>query len=188
MNMLNTFLMLGHAAHGGEGGFWSGMSHPVTGQDHLLAMVAVGLLAVHGSGGESGRVDWRLPLAFLAGMFAGGVLGLFPVLEEPFELGIVLSVTFFGVLLLVASPRLHLLLPGLIAGFALFHGHAHVLEGPDGGALWSYAAGFLAGTAALLGAGVLAGLILLEIPRARVWGIRLAGAGAVVMSLVFLFE
>ncbi len=184
MNALHSLMLLGHAAHGVEHGFWSGMSHPVTGLDHLLAMVAVGLLAARGAG----RISPALPVAFLVGMSAGGMLGLLPLLTEPIELGIVLSVTFFGLLLLWEPTGLRRLTPGLIAGFALFHGHAHVLEGPSGSALWSYAAGFLAGTAALLGAGVLLGLVLRELPRVRVWGIRLAGAGAVVMSLVFLFE
>lgn len=184
MNFLIPFEVFGHVARGAEAGFASGMSHPVTGLDHLLAMVAVGLLAVN----RDTAVSWRLPLAFLAGMTVGGVLGLFPLLEEPFEPGIALSVVFFGGLLLWTGPGLRRLTPGLVAGFALFHGHAHVLEGPSGSALWSYAAGFLTGTAALLGAGILLGHILNELPAARVWGVRLAGAGAVVMGLLFLLD
>jgi urease accessory protein len=180
--MNEFFWMLSHAGHVSESGFFSGMSHPVTGLDHLLAMVAVGLLAVRGVEG----VAWKLPLAFLGGMIAGGLLGLFPLMEEPFEPGIALSVSFFGLLLLWRHPALERLAPGLIAGFALFHGHAHVMEGPTGTGLWLYSAGFVSGTAVLLGGGILLGLIFRELPRVQNWGIRLAGTAAVIFGLIFL--
>lgn len=182
MNVL-LFPVLGHAFPAGEGIFLSGLSHPVLGLDHLLAMVAVGLLAVRGTA----EVRWWIPGAFLAGMVAGGVLGIFPVLSEPAEGMIVLSMAVFGVVLAVSVRGLERFLPWIVGGFAVFHGHAHVLEGPAGLGLAVYGVGFLLGTAGLMAGGVLGGLICREVPRGS-WGLRLAGAGVVVMSLIFFLQ
>ena len=181
---MNTFFMtmvVGHAMPAGQSPFLSGLSHPVMGLDHLLAMVAVGLLAARGNA----SVQWQVTGAFLGGMVLGGVLGLFPVLSEPLELGIVLSMTVFGLILVLNQPGLKRCLPGIAGGFALFHGHAHVLAGPEGGALMSYGAGFVLGTVALMAAGVLVGFICREVPKGS-WGFRLAGLAVLGMSLVFL--
>ena len=62
------------AAHTGRGtGVVDGVLHPLTGLDHLLAMVAVGVLAVLAV--PRGRV-WTAPAAFLGGMIVGGVAGM----------------------------------------------------------------------------------------------------------------
>ena len=53
-------------------GFAAGFGHPLSGLDHLLAMTAVGLWAVQ----RGGRALWLAPLAFLAAMTLGGVLGM----------------------------------------------------------------------------------------------------------------
>ncbi|MEO0999596.1 MAG: HupE/UreJ family protein, partial [Pseudomonadota bacterium] len=56
----------------GDAGFLSGFFHPLLGFDHLLAMVAVGLLSVQ----IGGRAVWTVPAAFLVFLAAGGGLGL----------------------------------------------------------------------------------------------------------------
>ncbi|MEW5726225.1 MAG: HupE/UreJ family protein, partial [Pseudomonadota bacterium] len=53
-------------------GFAAGLSHPVGGLDHLLAMVTVGLWAAQ----DGGRAVWAVPAAFLASMVGGGLLGM----------------------------------------------------------------------------------------------------------------
>src|SRR5829696_401041 len=58
----------GHGPHGLGGGVW----HIVSGVDHLLAALAVGLLAAQ----MGGRSLWSLPATFLAVMAAGGVIPL----------------------------------------------------------------------------------------------------------------
>ena len=58
---------------GGEAaGLLSGLRHPVSGLDHILAMVAVGLW-----GAQLGRpAVWLLPVTFPMVMAFGGMLGL----------------------------------------------------------------------------------------------------------------
>ena len=57
-----------HPGHG-RAGLGSGLAHPVTGVDHLLAMVAVGVVAA--AAVERGRT-WLAPTAFLGGMLERG--------------------------------------------------------------------------------------------------------------------
>ena len=140
-------------AHPGDhaGGFAHGFAHPVLGLDHLLAMVIVGIWAV-----RSGRRVWLLPALFVTFMAAGAALGGLPL---PFvEPMILVSILVFG-LGTVLAKRLPLWLGGvLVAGFALFHGHAHFAEMPDTSTV-GFFAGMLIATALLHGIGV--GLALL---------------------------
>src|SRR6476660_332538 len=68
--------------------FSSGFLHPLTGPDHLLAMVAVGLWA----GLNGGRAVWAWPVAFVGVMLIGGVLGMTGVALPAVESGILASV------------------------------------------------------------------------------------------------
>src|SRR5258707_6304090 len=92
-----TLAMLAPAfAHTGVGdanGFVHGFTHPISGIDHILAMVAVGLFAAH----LGGRALWLVPLSFVAMMAVSGALGM-AGLGLPFvEVGIALSVVILGV-------------------------------------------------------------------------------------------
>ena len=58
---------MAHPFHVASGSFATGFAHPFLGLDHLLAMVAVGILAVQ----QGGSSTWRLPLAFCTAMAAG---------------------------------------------------------------------------------------------------------------------
>lgn len=134
---------LAHAGHG-TGGFWTGALHPVGGADHVLAMVAVGILAAMGGR----QAVWALPGAFVAAMLAGALAGAagmpFPAVEPV----ILASVTVLGVMVALAA-RLPLgagLAIVVLAGLA--HGWAHGSEGPAGG-LAPYAAGFVLATLGL---------------------------------------
>jgi urease accessory protein len=132
--------------------FAAGFRHPLTGLDHLLAMVAVGLWA----GLAGGRALWVWPLAFVGVMLAGGALAMAGVPLPLVEPGILASVVILG-LLVLAAARLPVAVGAmLIAGFALLHGHAHGAELPDGAAAFAYAAGFAIATALLhaLGLGI----------------------------------
>src|SRR6202035_4975153 len=53
-------------------GFADGVLHPLTGLDHVLAMVAVGLLAAQ----LGGRALWAVPASFVAVMAAAGIAGM----------------------------------------------------------------------------------------------------------------
>jgi urease accessory protein len=143
-------------AHPGHGGhlFVDGWEHPFSGWDHLLAMVAVGLLAVRM--GE--RAIWIIPCTFLGSMLAGGLLARIGLPLPGVEWGIMASVLVLG--LLIATTTVVPLKYGvlLVAVFAALHGHAHAAEMAAGGSLATYAAGFLLATAALHVGGVALGL------------------------------
>ena len=64
-----------HPGHDAGIGYVSGALHPLGGFDHLLALVAVGLLAAR----MGGRALLAIPAAFLALLAAGIVLGGFAV-------------------------------------------------------------------------------------------------------------
>ncbi len=166
-------------AAGAAAAFLYGLLHPLTGLDHLLAMVAVGLWAAL----AGGRALWALPLAFVVAMLAGGALGTLGVPMPAVEPVILASVIVLGALVALAA-RLPLgAAVALVALFGLAHGHAHGAEGP-GGSLAAYAAGFTLATAALIVAGLGLGLALGRLRRpllARALGMATVGAGAVLV-------
>ena len=144
---------LAHVGVGPTAGLAAGAVHPLTGIDHLLAMVAVGLWAAQ----LGGRSVWALPAAFMTAMALGAVTGMAGLAVPFVETGIVLSVILLGVAI-AASFR-----PNAAVGMAavalagVLHGHAHGTEMPLDASGLTYAAGFLAATAALHAAGVLLG-------------------------------
>ncbi|MDP5306860.1 HupE/UreJ family protein [Paracoccus spongiarum] len=153
--LLAPGVALAHPGHG-QGQFTAGLAHPLGGADHLLAMVALGLLAAQ----IGGRATWTLPLAFLGGMLAGGLAGLGGAALATVEPMILASVVILGALVAMAArPPLPVLLAGA-AAFGAAHGWAHGAEAPASG-IASYAAGFLTMTAALHLAGIGAGRALL---------------------------
>jgi urease accessory protein len=166
---------LGHPGHAGSE-FSDGWWHPLLGIDHLLAMIAVGLLAVR----LGGRALWMLPCGFLGGMLLGGMAAAAGVPCPRVESGIVASVLVLG--LLVAASQTVSLPIGLavVMAFAALHGHAHAAEMVAGGSFVSYAAGFLLATALLHATGIVAGMALARgiRPQAiRALGGAIAAAG-----------
>jgi len=160
---------ISHHVHG----FLAGVSHPLTGLDHLLAMLSVGLWASQ----KGGRALWLWPLAFMAAMVAGGVLGMSGLALPFVEPAIAASLLVLG-----AAIAATLTLPvaagaAIIALFGLFHGNAHGLEAPGSGAAL-YALGFLLATVALHGLGVALGL---SVRQGR--GTILVRAGAALIAV-----
>lgn len=144
-----------HPGHDGAG-VLHGFMHPLGGADHIIAMVAVGLLAAR----IGGRAIWLVPLSFVAAMAAGGVAGMSGLPVPYAEAGIAASVIVLG-----AIVALRLTMPvaaamGLVAFFAVFHGYAHGVEMPETASSLAYGAGFVAATALLHAVGVGLGLML----------------------------
>jgi urease accessory protein len=161
----------GHPASG----LLTGMLHPLLGLDHLLAMLAVGLWAAQ----QQGTARWVLPLAFVAAMLGGGLLG-FAGLQLPLlETGIAGSVLALGLLVALAVRPALPVATGLTALFALAHGVAHGLELPALPSPWGYPAGFVGCTAALhvVGYAVVRWLPRTTLPLIRLAGGASAGAG-----------
>jgi len=168
-------------AHPGHGvtSFSAGFTHPLTGLDHILAMVAVGLWAVQ----LGGRAVWLVPISFVATMIVGGALGMahFPL---PFvEHGILASVFILGLLVAFAA-RVPLAVSMTVVGlFALFHGHAHGAEMPDTAGGLSFGAGFVMATALWHCLGIGAGLAIGRLAQMKL--VRFAG-GAILLAGVAL--
>lgn len=147
-------IALAHPGHD-QGQFIGGLSHPVGGTDHLLAMVTLGLLAAQ----TGGRGLWALPAAFVGSMIAGGLAGWAGLPFAGVEPMILASVVILGALVAMAARLpLAVLLPG-VAVFGFAHGWAHGAEGPSQG-LALYALGFAIATMALHLAGIGAGQML----------------------------
>ena len=133
-----------------------GFFHPLTGIDHVLAMIAVGVLAAQ----YGGRALWLVPMSFLVAMAAAGAIGMAGIPVQIVEAGIGLSVVVLGLMIAFQFKPPTLVAMVVVGFFALFHGYAHGSEMPNGLAGLSFAAGFLFATALLLGAGVGLGLLL----------------------------
>lgn len=170
------------AAHTGRGpgGIVDGVLHPITGIDHLLAMLSVGVLAAVAA--PRGR-RWLVPAAFLGGMVAGGAAGLLDAPLPGAELLIVASVLLLGlaIALAVQGAGSWLLAALVLAGVA--HGHAHGAEAPTSANPVAYVAAFLVATGSLHLAGVGIGMAVEHRSRARVGiGAVTAAAGALLLA------
>jgi urease accessory protein len=134
-----------HTSTGLAGGFSMGFAHPLTGFDHLLAMISVGLW-----GAILGRpLIYALPIVFPGVMVLGAVLGMFAIPVPSIESGIALSVVVLGTCIAL-SVRAPVWAAALIVGtFALFHGYAHGRELPSAADPLGYSAGFVLATGLL---------------------------------------
>jgi urease accessory protein len=146
---------LAHTGTGLPGGFVSGFLHPLSGFDHMLAMVSVGLW-----GAFLGRpLIVALPVIFPTVMALGGALGMANVPLPRVELGIALSVLVMGGVIAFAF-RAPMWIACLIVGvFAIFHGYAHGKELPSAADPVGYSVGFVLATGLLHVAGIGLGLL-----------------------------
>lgn len=175
-------IALAHEEAGQATGFISGLVHPVSGFDHVLAMIAVGLWgAVLGP-----PAIWVLPVAFPLVMALGGMMGLLGFPLPGVELGIAVSAIVLGVMVLAeVRPRLWVA-AAIVAFFAIFHGHAHGRELPEGTSALLYSLGFVMATGLLHATGIVLGL-------AHRWAagrqfVRVAGVGVALGGIFFLWR
>jgi urease accessory protein len=159
----------------------SGVRHPISGLDHVLAMIAVGLW-----GAQLGApAIWLLPVAFPMVMAFGGMLGLMGIPLPGAEIGIAASAILLGAAVMFElRPRLFAA-AALVGFFAIFHGYAHGTELPPGQSGLLYSIGFVIATGCLHGVGITIGLL-----HRWGWGqkvVRLAGAGVAVAGLLFMW-
>jgi urease accessory protein len=169
-----------HDEQGQAIGFLAGLVHPVSGLDHVLAMIAVGVW-----GAQLGMPAlWILPVVFPMVMALGGMLGLLGVAIPGVEIGIALSALVLGVMVLLEA-RPPLAVAAVMVGlFAIFHGHAHGTELPEGASGLLYSIGFVVATGCLHGAGIAIGAVH-RFARGRV-ALRAAGAVVAIGGLYFL--
>ena len=173
---------LAHVQGGQAAGFLTGLAHPASGLDHVLAMIAVGLW-----GAQLGAPAlWLLPVTFPLVMAFGGFLGLLGIALPGVEVGIALSALALG-LAVATSWRPPLAVAALlVAAFAVFHGHAHGTELPQGQSGLTYSIGFVVATGLLHLAGIGIGVIH-RWPAGQA-ALRLLGAGVAAGGTYFLWR
>ena len=154
--LLSASPALAHAGGAGLTGFFAGLAHPVSGLDHLLAMIAVGLWVAQ----AGGRTLLVLPVAFPVAMAFGAVVAVVGIGMPAVEFGIAFSVLALGGLIVFAVKLPAWGGASLVALFALLHGYAHGGELPAAADPIAYGLGFILATTALhaLGAAVAFGL------------------------------
>ena len=154
--ILTPTVAFAHTGVGNTSGFVHGFGHPISGLDHILAMVMVGVFAWQ----LGGRALWLVPMTFLVIMSIGGALGI-TCIGVPFvEIGIALSVVVLGAIVAFNVKAPIAAAMGLVGLFAIFHGHVHGAEIPEDAAGFAYATGFMIATALLHLAGVTAGFLI----------------------------
>jgi urease accessory protein len=137
-----------HPGHGTGASLLAGIAHPLVGLDHLLALLATGLLAWR----MEGRTGVGIALAFPLLMVTGAVAGLAGLQFAITEVMILLSVAVLAILALRPPRHWPVTTLGVTALFALFHGHAHGLEAAGGLAGPSFVAGMALASTAVIGA------------------------------------
>jgi urease accessory protein len=162
-------------------GFITGLGHPWSGLDHVVAMIAVGIW-----GAQLGSpAMWLLPVTFPMVMAMGALMGLLGIPLPGVEVGIALSAVVLGAMVLgEVRPKLFVA-AALVGVFAVFHGHAHGTELPPGQSGLLYSLGFVVGTGCLHGIGITIGLIN-RWPAGR-FALRGVGAIIAVAGGVFLW-
>lgn len=152
---LSVSLAHAHVQESQAVSFMTGLEHPWSGLDHILAMICVGLW-----GAQLGNpAIWMLPITFPLVMSFGAMMGLMGIPLPWIEAGIAASAIVLGTMVL-AEIRPKLLVSALLVGcFAIFHGHAHGTELPSGHSGLLYSMGFVFATGCLHGLGILIGLI-----------------------------
>lgn len=182
LTALFTLTALPALAHSGEGagGLVAGLLHPITGPDHVVAMVAVGLWgAILGA-----PALWQLPVAFPVVMALAGALAVMGVPLPGVEAGIALSGVVLGLMVLFAVRPPIWVAAVIVSAFAVFHGHAHGTELPASANPVAYAVGFVVATGLLHLVGIAIGM-LVKWPAGRVV-VRASGAAIALAGGAYL--
>jgi urease accessory protein len=162
-----------HVPQSEAAGFLTGFFHPISGLDHVLAMVAVGFW-----GAQIGKpAIWLLPVTFPMVMALGGMLGLVGVELPGVEYAIAASAILLGLVVTFEARPGFAASAVLVGIFAIFHGHAHGTELPPGQNALLYSVGFVIGTGCLHAVGILIGGI-----RGWDWGRRLLRVAGVIVA------
>lgn len=176
--------------------FYGGLLHPLITPEHLLAIVAMGLLAGQQGASRDQSVAWMM--AFALALASGAllvwriglavdvdVMMMWVNAQSIIALFNFASLVVFGLLVAVARHLPSLLLYTLAIGFGLTHGAANGVEITPDMAIYQFIPGLVAGTA-------LAGLYSMVLAdfvrhRARRWpGIALRVAGSWIAAIGLL--
>lgn len=153
-------------------GFLSGLGHPVLGLDHLVFVIAVGLLTA-----ALGR-QLIMPIAFVVASMLGTGIHLLSIDLPLPELVISASVLVFGVLLALKERPQNSVVTVLALIAGLFHGFAYgeAIFGAEMGPLAAYLLGFAVIQLAIAAGAYQAGKQLFQqTPESSGLGLRFAG-------------
>jgi urease accessory protein len=171
-----------HVQHGEAASLRTGFQHPISGLDHVVAMLAVGLW-----GAQLGApAIWLLPVAFPMVMALGGMLGLMGVPLPGTEIGIAASAILLGGAVMFKLRPPLVVAAAVVTFFAIFHGYAHGTELPPGQNGLLYSMGFVIATGCLHAIGIAIGVI----HRWR-WGqtlLRTAGGAVAGTGAFFMWK
>jgi urease accessory protein len=168
-------------------GFYDGISHPVLGLDHLLAMVSVGIVSAQ----IGNKAIWTIPTTFVIIMTIGGLFGFLLIIEEFYfvEVGIIFSVILLGLGISVEKKIPSKLIMVFVGIFGLFHGIAHGIEVPAAANPILFILGFIFGTATLHLFGVAIGYFsikkTLSLILLRLTGVSFAIYGIYLLNQIF---
>lgn len=173
-----------HSGPGAHSDFFQGLAHPVSGLDHLLVMVGIGLFAAT----LGARARWVLPGTFVTVMALAAIAAMSGLIGgAPAEHLMALSVIVIGVpIALALKPSLPSAM-ALVALCASVHGHAHGVELPAAANASTFLLGFVLSTALLHATGALAGIGLNRLSYAGFTPSRGVGAAMVLAGLVLAF-
>jgi urease accessory protein len=184
--ILSTFIHTITFAHNGEhsSGFIYGLQHPITGLDHIIAMIAVGQIAYF----IGGKSKILLPIMFVISMIIGSIIGGSGINIPFIDQGILVSDFVLGAVLLFAIRLPNVINYSMIVIFALFHGFAHGIELPKDVNGLTYGLGFITATVALHLLGMTTGYIAQNYPiKTEKLIYRVAGVLVLVASSLLLF-
>jgi len=169
----------------GKIGFYDGLSHPVLGLDHLLAMICVGILSAQ----IGGKAIWTVPTTFVTIMTIGGLLGFLLIIDEFYfvEVGIVFSVILLGFGISIEKKIPVKLIMVFVGIFGLFHGIAHGLEVPAAANPVLFVLGFIFGTTTLHLLGVAIGYFSIKKTISLIL-LRLTGVSFSIYGIYLLNE
>ena len=168
-------------------GFYDGISHPVLGLDHFLAMVSVGIISAQ----IGGKAIWTVPTTFVIIMTIGGLFGFLLIIDEFYfvEVGIIFSVVLLGLGISVEKKIPTKLIIIFVGIFGLFHGIAHGIEVPAAANPILFVLGFIFGTTTLHLFGVAIGYFSIKktvsLILLRLTGISFAIYGIYLLNEIF---
>ena len=165
----------------GKIGFYDGLSHPVLGLDHLLAMICVGILSAQ----IGGKAIWTVPTTFVTIMTIGGLLGFLLIIDEFYfvEVGIVFSVILLGFGISIEKKIPVKLIMVFVGIFGLFHG----IEVPAAANPILFVLGFIFGTTTLHLLGVAIGYFSIKKTISLIL-LRLTGVSFSIYGIYLLNE
>jgi urease accessory protein len=116
-------LVFAHPGHL-SGGLYAGLSHPLTGLDHLMALVLAGILI---GTGKAGKARMLIP-AMVSALAVGALAGVFLGSQSWIEASIMLSIPVFLVVHFLSANMIRKIALGVYSGFFVAHGWAHGVE------------------------------------------------------------